>query len=70
MAPVHFAVEFTANICRLRDLQSGSGTLVNGEAVGEAVLAHGDQITAAQARLACISKGASLSRRLQSWPRS
>ncbi len=46
MAPVHFQVEFAANVCRLRDLQSGVGTLLNGEAVGEAVLAHGDQITA------------------------
>jgi pSer/pThr/pTyr-binding forkhead associated (FHA) protein len=46
MAPVHFAVEYDAYVCRLRDLRSGAATMVNGAAVIDAVLAHGDQITA------------------------
>lgn len=46
MAPIHFSVEYDTHICRLRDLQSGAGTLVNGKPVGEAVLNHGDRITA------------------------
>lgn len=46
MAPIHFSVEYDTQICRLRDLQSGSTTLVNGKPVGEAVLNHGDHITA------------------------
>jgi hypothetical protein len=46
MAPIHFSVEYDTHVCRLRDLQSGAGTLVNGKPVGEAVLNHGDHITA------------------------
>ena len=46
MAPIHFSVEYDTHICRLRDLQSGATTLVNGKPVGEAVLNHGDRITA------------------------
>jgi predicted component of type VI protein secretion system len=46
MAPVHFAVEYDAYVCRLRDLRSGVSTMVNGTAVVDTVLAHGDQITA------------------------
>ena len=46
MAPIHFSVEYDTHVCRLRDLQSGAGTLVNGKPVGEAVLNHGDNITA------------------------
>jgi hypothetical protein len=46
MAPIHFSVEYDTHTCRLRDLQSGAATLVNGKPVGEAVLNHGDRITA------------------------
>jgi predicted component of type VI protein secretion system len=46
MAPIHFSVEYDTHVCRLRDLQSGAGTLVNGKPVGEAVLNHGDHISA------------------------
>ncbi|HEX4000408.1 MAG TPA: FHA domain-containing protein [Pirellulales bacterium] len=46
MAPIHFSVEYDTHICRLRDLQSGAQTLVNGKPVGEMVLNHGDRITA------------------------
>jgi predicted component of type VI protein secretion system len=46
MAPIHFSVEYDTYVCRLRDLQSGIDTLVNGKPVGETVLNHGDRITA------------------------
>ena len=46
MAPIHFSVEYDTHICRLRDLASGAATLVNGKPVGEAILNHGDHITA------------------------
>ncbi|HEV3415437.1 MAG TPA: FHA domain-containing protein [Pirellulales bacterium] len=46
MAPVHFALEFTANICRIRDLTSGVGTLVNGQPVADGIVSHGDRISA------------------------
>jgi predicted component of type VI protein secretion system len=45
LAPVHFALEFSANVCRIRDL-GGGGTLVNGQPVAEGVVGHGDRITA------------------------
>ncbi len=46
MAPVHFAVEYDSQVCRLRDLRSGASTMLNGERVYEAELRHGDRITA------------------------
>jgi len=46
MAPIHFSVEYDTHVCRLRDLASGAATLVNGKPVGDAVLNHGDRITA------------------------
>src|SRR6266850_23812 len=45
LAPVHFALEYQANVCRIRDL-GGGGTLLNGLPVAEGVVAHGDRITA------------------------
>ncbi|HEY2146570.1 MAG TPA: FHA domain-containing protein [Pirellulales bacterium] len=45
LAPVHFSLEYQANICRLRDLVGG-GTLLNGQPVAESIVAHGDRITA------------------------
>jgi hypothetical protein len=45
LAPVHFSLEYQANICRIRDLVGG-GTLLNGQPVGEGIVAHGDRITA------------------------
>src|SRR5947209_5115548 len=45
LAPVHFAIEFSANVCRIRDL-GGGGTLVNGQPVAESIVGHGDRITA------------------------
>jgi hypothetical protein len=46
LAPVHFAIEFQANICRIRDLGGGSGTLINGQPVADGIVSHGDRITA------------------------
>ena len=45
LAPVHFAIEFSENVCRIRDL-GGGGTLVNGQPVAEGIVGHGDRITA------------------------
>ncbi len=44
LAPVHFAIEYQANVCRIRNL--GGGTLLNGQPVAEGIVAHGDRITA------------------------
>jgi hypothetical protein len=46
MSSRHFAVEFQLGSCRLRDLNSTNGTLVNGNRVTETVLADGDKIQA------------------------
>jgi hypothetical protein len=45
LAPVHFSLEYQANICRIRDLVGG-GTLLNGQPVAEGIVGHGDRITA------------------------
>ena len=42
----HFAVECTANACRVQDLNSSNGTWVNRRRVSEAVLQEGDEIAA------------------------
>lgn len=44
----HFVLECHPRHCRLRDLKSTNGTLVNGELVPEALLNHGDTIVAGQ----------------------
>lgn len=46
MSDVHFLVEVLPIGCRIRDLQSASGTLVDGEAVAETALSAGTRITA------------------------
>jgi pSer/pThr/pTyr-binding forkhead associated (FHA) protein len=46
LAKVHFSVECLADVCRVRDLKTETGILVNGEAVREARLQDGDEITA------------------------
>lgn len=48
MSQVHFSLETDGKICRIRDLDSSNGTLVNGEAITEQVLADGDRITAGE----------------------
>lgn len=46
MSGSHFVVECDATSCRLRDLKSSNGTLLNGKKVDAAVLQDGDRITA------------------------
>lgn len=48
MSGAHFAVECSANGCRLVDKKSTNGTLLNGARVQEAMLAAGDEIKAGQ----------------------
>ncbi len=50
MSGVHFVVECDETGCRIRDLNSSNGTLVNGTKVGAATLQDGDQIVAGQTR--------------------
>lgn len=46
MSSQHFAVECEGESCRLRDLGSRNGTILNGKAVSEAILQNGDRIFA------------------------
>ncbi len=48
LSDVHFAVYCDDAGARVRDLQSHNGTFVNGVAVDDAALGHGDRITAGQ----------------------
>jgi hypothetical protein len=49
MSQEHFAITFSTDGCRLRDLNSTNGTIINGQRVsGEAVLNYGDQIVAGE----------------------
>ncbi len=48
MSSIHFALAREPGLCRLRDLKSTNGTLVNGNRVTETVLADGDTIRAGQ----------------------
>jgi hypothetical protein len=57
MAPVHFALEFSANICRIHDLTSGVGTLVNGQPVAEGIVTHGDRISAGASTFSVFIEG-------------
>lgn len=49
---VHFALELAAGDCRVRDLNSESGTFVNGQAVADSILADGDRISAGETSFA------------------
>lgn len=46
LAAVHFAVSCDGRSCRLRGLETGSGTQVNGQIAAEALLRDGDEIKA------------------------
>ncbi len=46
MSNLHFALEYDGETCRLRDLNSRFGTLVNNQPVTEATLHNGDRIFA------------------------
>ena len=57
LSDVHFAIHCGAQGCRIRDLNSGTGTLVNGAKVKEGPLHTGDQITAGQTTFSVIVEG-------------
>jgi pSer/pThr/pTyr-binding forkhead associated (FHA) protein len=46
MSGLHFAIDYSEKGCRILDLQSSNGTLLNGARVKEATLANGDEIRA------------------------
>ena len=46
MSGLHFSIECGEKGCRILDLQSSNGTLLNGARVKEAILANGDEIRA------------------------
>ncbi|MGO9108726.1 MAG: FHA domain-containing protein [Thermoguttaceae bacterium] len=50
MEAVHFTIHCGASVCCIRDLTTGNGTFVNGALVAEALLRHGDRITAGQTK--------------------
>jgi len=52
MSGVHFSLECDFHTCRLRDLQSTNGTLVNGEKALEAQIKDGDSIYAGRTAFA------------------
>jgi len=57
MSSLHFALANENGVCRLRDLNSTNGTLVNGDRVSEAVLADRDKIQAGQTTFAIRMEG-------------
>lgn len=48
LSGMHFEVSLDENECRLRDLQSTNGTMLNGQAINETVLRDGDTIVAGE----------------------
>src|SRR5947209_7089547 len=61
MSGSHFLIECNQNRCRVADMGSRNGTLVNGNQIKEAVLRHGDLIFAGQSRFrVCIEDNPSV----------
>lgn len=58
MSGLHFSVEFQQGECRLRDLQSSNGTLVNLRKMAEATLQDRDEIHAGQTMFVIEIEGA------------
>jgi len=48
MSSTHFQLTCEADVCKLRDLNSLNGTVINGERITDAVLANGDLIKVGQ----------------------
>ena len=48
LSGLHFALECDDDACRIRDLESGNGTFLNGRGVSEAVLDDQDEILAGE----------------------
>lgn len=61
MSEVHFSLQYDAYTCRLRNLSTRDGTLLNGKKVNDAVVQHGDKITAGQTSFSIQIEGAVLS---------
>jgi serine/threonine-protein kinase len=53
----HFQLEFDPPCCRLRDLGSSNGTLVNGRRVMDCFLSDGDEISGGQTRIRVYEVG-------------
>jgi hypothetical protein len=51
MSRLHFGLQFDGHRCRIQNLKSLAGILINGDAVTEAVLNDGDEITAGSTKL-------------------
>jgi hypothetical protein len=58
MSDVHFQLECLPQGCRLRDLNTPRGTLVNGQKIKEVVVRHGDRIIAGQTTFLVHIEGA------------
>ena len=59
MSDVHFKVEYDMQGCRVLDLGSDGGTLINGAKVKEAPLHTGDEIGAGQSVFSVVVEGES-----------
>ena len=70
MSGFHFAVQCEASVCRLRDLGSKGGTFVNDQQVTEALLEHGDRITAGKTVFQVEIEGADAVRQADPSPAS
>ncbi|MEM9588122.1 MAG: FHA domain-containing protein [Planctomycetota bacterium] len=53
----HFQLSTDAAVCRLKDLESTNGTLLNGQPVSQGVLADGDLIEAGNTKFKCRIDG-------------
>src|SRR5271169_1296559 len=54
LSGLHFAIESEGNDCRLKDLNSRNGTLLNGQAVSTAPVQSGDTIVAGETTFAVM----------------
>lgn len=54
LSDVHFSLDCTTDACRLQDLESESGTMLNGEPITVAVVKHGDEISAGATTLSVV----------------
>ena len=70
MSGFHFAVQCDASACRLRDLGSSGGTFLNDQQVTEALLEHGDRITAGKTVFQVEIEGADATRQGRQSPAS
>lgn len=60
LSSMHFEVEVSSTACRVRDLRSTNGTLLNGQKLTEALLSHDDVIVAGQSVFRVVIAGKAL----------